>query len=69
MEIVTDPDMRSVEYTESPSMDSDECRSSEEAGIFVKRLQGLLRRLRSGDGDMEKVGDRLSHLLMDPREI
>lgn len=39
MEIVTDPDMR----------------SPEEAGAFVKKLQGLLRRVGSGDGDMEKV--------------
>ncbi|OXB35654.1 glutamyl-tRNA(Gln) amidotransferase subunit B, mitochondrial [Cryptococcus neoformans] len=38
MEIVTDPDMR----------------SPEEAGAFVKKLQGLLRRVRSADGDMEK---------------
>ncbi|KAL7422524.1 hypothetical protein Q5752_003172 [Cryptotrichosporon argae] len=38
MEIVTDPDMR----------------SAEEAGAFVRRLQGLLRRVGSGDGDMEK---------------
>lgn len=39
MEIVTDPDMR----------------SPEEAGAFVKKLQGLLRRVGSADGDMEKV--------------
>ncbi|WVQ95200.1 aspartyl/glutamyl-tRNA(Asn/Gln) amidotransferase, B subunit [Kwoniella sp. CBS 9459] len=38
MEIVTEPDMR----------------SAEEAGAFVKKLQGLLRRLGSADGDMEK---------------
>ncbi|OCF57715.1 aspartyl/glutamyl-tRNA(Asn/Gln) amidotransferase, B subunit [Kwoniella mangroviensis CBS 10435] len=38
MEIVTEPDMR----------------SAEEAGAFVRKLQGLLRRLGSGDGDMEK---------------
>ena len=40
MEIVTDPDMR----------------CAEEAGAFVKKLQALLRRIGSGDGDMEKVG-------------
>jgi aspartyl-tRNA(Asn)/glutamyl-tRNA(Gln) amidotransferase subunit B len=39
MEIVTEPHMR----------------SAEEAGAFVRRLQGLLRRIGSGDGDMEKV--------------
>lgn len=39
MEIVTEPDIG----------------SAEEAGVFVKRLQGLLRRIGSGDGDMEKV--------------
>lgn len=39
MEIVTEPDMS----------------SAEEAGAFVRRLQGLLRRIGSGDGDMEKV--------------
>lgn len=39
MEIVTEPDMR----------------SPEEAGAFVKKLQGLLRRVGSADGDMEKV--------------
>ncbi|WVR09360.1 glutamyl-tRNA(Gln) amidotransferase subunit B, mitochondrial [Kwoniella sp. DSM 27419] len=38
MEIVTDPDMR----------------SAEEAGAFVRKLQGLLRRVGSADGDMEK---------------
>ncbi|OCF40691.1 glutamyl-tRNA(Gln) amidotransferase subunit B, mitochondrial [Kwoniella heveanensis CBS 569] len=38
MEIVTEPDMR----------------SAEEAGAFVKKLQGLLRRVGSADGDMEK---------------
>ncbi|GFZ52056.1 carbon-nitrogen ligase with glutamine as amido-N-donor [Saitozyma sp. JCM 24511] len=38
MEIVTRPDMR----------------SPEEAGAFVRKLQGLLRRVGSGDGDMEK---------------
>ncbi|WVQ81820.1 glutamyl-tRNA(Gln) amidotransferase subunit B, mitochondrial [Cryptococcus sp. DSM 104549] len=38
MEIVTEPDMR----------------SPEEAGAFVKKLQGLLRRVGSADGDMEK---------------
>ncbi|WWC71303.1 aspartyl/glutamyl-tRNA(Asn/Gln) amidotransferase, B subunit [Kwoniella pini CBS 10737] len=38
MEIVTEPDMR----------------TSEEAGAFVRKLQGLLKRLGSGDGDMEK---------------
>jgi hypothetical protein len=31
-------------------------RSAEEAGAFVKKLQSLLRRIGSGDGDMEKVG-------------
>lgn len=36
MEIVTEPDIE----------------SAEEAGLFVKRLQGLLRRIGSGDGDM-----------------
>lgn len=30
-------------------------RSAEEAGAFVRKLQGILRRLGSGDGDMEKV--------------
>ena len=30
-------------------------RSAEEAGAFVRKLQSLLRRLGSGDGDMEKV--------------
>ncbi|KAK8854557.1 glutamyl-tRNA(Gln) amidotransferase subunit B, mitochondrial [Kwoniella newhampshirensis] len=38
MEIVTEPDIR----------------SAEEAGAFVKKLQGLLRRVGSADGDMEK---------------
>ncbi|RSH77257.1 uncharacterized protein EHS24_003565 [Apiotrichum porosum] len=38
MEIVTEPHMR----------------SSDEAGAFVRKLQGLLRRVGSGDGDMEK---------------
>nr|ODN91940.1 glutamyl-tRNA(Gln) amidotransferase subunit B, mitochondrial [Cryptococcus depauperatus CBS 7841] len=38
MEIVTRPDMR----------------SPEEAGAFVKKLQSLLRRIGSADGDMEK---------------
>ncbi|TYJ57274.1 glutamyl-tRNA(Gln) amidotransferase subunit B, mitochondrial [Cryptococcus floricola] len=38
MEIVTKPDMR----------------TPEEAGAFVKKLQGLLRRAGSADGDMEK---------------
>ncbi|BEJ00419.1 hypothetical protein CcaverHIS631_0502760 [Cutaneotrichosporon cavernicola] len=38
MEIVTQPHMR----------------SAEEAGAFVRKLQGLLRRVGSGDGDMEK---------------
>lgn len=40
MEIVTEPHMR----------------SAEEAGAFVRKLQALLRRVGSGDGDMEKVG-------------
>lgn len=44
MEIVTEPDMTSVE----------------EAGAFVRRLQGLLRRVGSGDGDMEKVSQGFS---------
>ncbi|WVQ72704.1 glutamyl-tRNA(Gln) amidotransferase subunit B, mitochondrial [Cryptococcus sp. DSM 104548] len=38
MEIVTEPDMR----------------SPEQAGAFLRRLQGLLRRIGSADGDMEK---------------
>ena len=33
----------------------DKFRSPEEAGAFVKKLQAMLRRLGSGDGDMEKV--------------
>lgn len=44
MEIVTEPHMR----------------SSDEAGAFVRKLQGLLRRVGSGDGDMEKVGTVLA---------
>ncbi|ORY21365.1 biosynthesis-related protein [Naematelia encephala] len=43
MEIVTDPDMR----------------SAEEAGAFVRKLQALLRRVGSGDGDMEKGNLRI----------
>lgn len=39
MEIVTEPHLR----------------SAEEAGAFVRKLQGVLRRVGSGDGDMEKV--------------
>ena len=31
------------------------CRSAEEAGAFVRKLQALLRRIGAGDGDMEKV--------------
>ncbi|TXT09206.1 hypothetical protein VHUM_02680 [Vanrija humicola] len=38
MEVVTQPDMR----------------SAEEAGAFVRKFQSLLRRVGSGDGDMEK---------------
>lgn len=40
MEVVTHPDMR----------------SAEEAGAFVRKFQSLLRRVGSGDGDMEKAG-------------
>jgi aspartyl-tRNA(Asn)/glutamyl-tRNA(Gln) amidotransferase subunit B len=43
MEIVTEPDMR----------------SAAEAGAFVRRLQSLLRRIGSGDGDMEKGNLRI----------
>ncbi|ORX38272.1 biosynthesis-related protein [Kockovaella imperatae] len=43
MEIVTDPDMR----------------SPEEAAAFVRKLQSVLRRIGSGDGDMEKGNLRI----------
>jgi aspartyl-tRNA(Asn)/glutamyl-tRNA(Gln) amidotransferase subunit B len=55
MEIVTDPDMRLASKLLSGEEAEKAYRSAEEAGMFVKRLQGLLRRLGSGDGDMEKV--------------
>ena len=37
--------------------------SAEEAGAFIRKLQSLLRRLGSGDGDMEKVAVTLDHPL------
>ncbi len=39
-------------------------RSAEEAGAFVRKLQGLLRRVGSGDGDMEKVGAAAKRICM-----
>lgn len=54
MEIVTNPDMRSVSL-KHPRSKPLTPRSAEEAGAFVRKLQSLLRRLGSGDGDMEKV--------------
>lgn len=39
MEIVTEADMR----------------SPKEAGAFIRKLQGILRRIKASDGDMEKV--------------
>jgi aspartyl-tRNA(Asn)/glutamyl-tRNA(Gln) amidotransferase subunit B len=57
MEIVTEPDMRHVVFHAPRSCRTsiDGNRSAEEAGAFVRKLQSLLRRLRSGDGDMENV--------------
>jgi aspartyl-tRNA(Asn)/glutamyl-tRNA(Gln) amidotransferase subunit B len=53
MEIVTEPDMRSASV--SVRHNSADVRTPEEAGAFVRKLQSMLRRLGSGDGDMEKV--------------
>ena len=73
MEIVTEPDMRCVLVTDPKLLSRSALltkdhppRSAEEAGTFVRKLQSLLRRLNSGDGDMEKVSKPCPIILLVP---
>ena len=55
MEIVSEPDIRSVHKSNFVHSKLTIFRSPEEAGAYVRTLQAVLRAVGSSDGNMEQV--------------